>query len=36
MAYPPDWGRLREAANGSRAIELLGPPPFEAAFREIP
>jgi quercetin dioxygenase-like cupin family protein len=26
---PPDFGRLREAAQGSEHIELLGPPPFD-------
>jgi quercetin dioxygenase-like cupin family protein len=31
VSHPPDWDRLREVASGSRAIELLGPPPFEAA-----
>jgi quercetin dioxygenase-like cupin family protein len=28
---PPDWARLREAAERSDCIELLGPPPFAAA-----
>ena len=28
---PPDWGRVREAAQRSETIELLGPPPFAAA-----
>lgn len=27
---PPDWARLRRAAEGSASIELLGPPPFVA------
>lgn len=25
---PPDWARLRQAAEQSDSIELLGPPPF--------
>ena len=28
---PPDWARLREVAERSETIELLGPPPFPAA-----
>ena len=28
---PPDFARLREAAQRSDSIELLGPPPFAAA-----
>jgi quercetin dioxygenase-like cupin family protein len=29
---PPDWGSLRAAAErNTRCIEILGPPPFEAA-----
>lgn len=28
---PPDWARLREVAERSESIELLGPPPFAAA-----
>lgn len=31
---PPDWDRLREVAERSRCIELLGPPPFAAARQE--
>ena len=27
---PPDWERLREVAERSDSIELLGPPPFAA------
>lgn len=30
-ARPPDWARLRQVAERSECIELLGPPPFEAA-----
>jgi quercetin dioxygenase-like cupin family protein len=31
LSRPPDWARLREAAERSPTIELLGPPPFAAA-----
>jgi len=31
---PADFSRLREVAERSESIELLGPPPFEAAQRE--
>ena len=31
---PPDWARLREVAERSESIELLGPPPFSAAEQE--
>ena len=31
---PPDWARLRAVAEQSESIELLGPPPFEAAQQE--
>jgi quercetin dioxygenase-like cupin family protein len=31
ISRPPDWARLREAAERSPTIELLGPPPFAAA-----
>lgn len=31
---PPDWARLREVAERSESIELLGPPPFAAAQQE--
>ncbi|MDP8967904.1 MAG: quercetin 2,3-dioxygenase [Actinomycetota bacterium] len=30
-ARPADWARLRRVAEGSACIELVGPPPFEAA-----
>ncbi len=30
---PADWKRLREVAERSECIEILGPPPFEAAQR---
>jgi quercetin dioxygenase-like cupin family protein len=30
-SHPPDWERLRAVAERSPSIELLGPPPFEAA-----
>ncbi len=30
-ARPADWARLRQVAERSECIELLGPPPFEAA-----
>lgn len=30
-ARPPDWTRLRDVAERSACIELVGPPPFEAA-----
>jgi len=33
-AQPPDWGRLREVAERSESIELLGPPPFGQAQQE--
>jgi quercetin dioxygenase-like cupin family protein len=29
-SHPPDWARLREVAERSDSIELLGPPPFPA------
>jgi len=28
---PPDWARLREVAERSESIELVGPPPFATA-----
>ena len=31
---PPDWARLREVAERSESIELVGPPPFAAAQQE--
>lgn len=31
---PPNWARLREVAERSESIELLGPPPFAAAKQE--
>lgn len=31
ISRPPDWARLRAAAERSPSIELLGPPPFAAA-----
>ena len=31
---PADWARLRAVAEQSECIELLGPPPFEAAQQE--
>jgi len=31
---PPDWDRLREVAERSETIELLGPPPFAASGQE--
>lgn len=33
-AQPPDWARLREVAERSESIELLGPPPFAATQQE--
>lgn len=30
-ARPADWARLRRVAENSACIELLGPPPFQAA-----
>jgi quercetin dioxygenase-like cupin family protein len=30
---PPDFARLREVADGSPSIEVLGPPPFAGAGR---
>ena len=30
ISRPPDWARLREAAERSPSIELLGPAPFAA------
>ena len=33
-SWPPDWERLREVAERSESIELIGPPPFAAAKRE--
>jgi quercetin dioxygenase-like cupin family protein len=35
-ARPPDFARLREAAERSEHIELLGPPPFEADQQAAP
>jgi quercetin dioxygenase-like cupin family protein len=29
-SWPPDWPRLRAAAERSTSIELVGPPPFAA------
>jgi quercetin dioxygenase-like cupin family protein len=34
ISRPPDWDRLREAAERSPTIELLGPPPFAAARQQ--
>jgi quercetin dioxygenase-like cupin family protein len=34
ISRPPDWARLRAAADRSPTIELLGPPPFAAAHEE--
>jgi hypothetical protein len=34
ISRPPDWERLRAAAERSPTIELLGPPPFAAAQQE--
>jgi quercetin dioxygenase-like cupin family protein len=34
VSRPPDWARLRGAAERSSAIELLGPPPFAPAHEE--
>ena len=31
---PADWARLREVAERSESIELLGPPPFAATRQE--
>lgn len=31
---PPDWARLRDVAERSESIELLGPPPFAATRQE--
>jgi hypothetical protein len=31
---PPDWERLRAAAERSETIELLGPPPFAVVRQE--
>jgi quercetin dioxygenase-like cupin family protein len=31
---PPDWTRLREVAERSESIQLIGPSPFEAAQPE--
>jgi quercetin dioxygenase-like cupin family protein len=33
-SYPPNWKRLREVAERSPSIELLGPAPFDAARQE--
>ena len=33
-ARPADWVRLRQVAERSANIELLGPPPFAAAQHE--
>ena len=33
-ARPADWARLRQVAERSENIELLGPPPFAAAQHE--
>jgi quercetin dioxygenase-like cupin family protein len=33
-SHPPDWERLREVAERSPAIELVGPPPFEVTREE--
>jgi quercetin dioxygenase-like cupin family protein len=34
ISRPPDWERLRAAAERSPTIELLGPPPFADAQQE--
>jgi quercetin dioxygenase-like cupin family protein len=34
ISRPPDWTRLREAAERSPTIELLGPPPFPPAQQQ--
>lgn len=31
---PPDWARLRQVAERSKSIELLGPPPFASMQQE--
>jgi quercetin dioxygenase-like cupin family protein len=33
---PPDFARLREAADRSEHIELLGPPPFDPGQEAVP
>jgi quercetin dioxygenase-like cupin family protein len=34
ISRPPDWARLRAAAERSPTIEILGPPPFAAVQQE--
>jgi quercetin dioxygenase-like cupin family protein len=34
VSRPPDWERLRAAAERSNTIELLGPPPFSGIRQE--
>lgn len=34
ISRPPDWARLRAAAERSPTIELLGPPPFAASRQQ--
>lgn len=34
-ARPADWARLRQVAERSECIELLGPPPLEAAQQAL-
>jgi len=34
ISRPPDWERLREVAERSPTIEILGPPPFAQARQE--
>jgi quercetin dioxygenase-like cupin family protein len=36
MVRPPDFARLRAAAERSASIEILGPPPFAAAGQPSP
>ena len=32
-SLPPDWARLRAAAERSHSIELVGPPPFATTLQ---
>lgn len=34
ISRPPDWARLRAAAERSPTIEILGPPPFAAVQQQ--
>jgi len=34
ISRPPDWARLRQAAERSPSIQILGPPPFAAARQD--